>query len=105
VPAARKTTTRSKAADSPNVFAQLGFSPEESQVAMLKVELLAKILEIYRSSNHTKTDIARIWGKPHSRVSEILSGKLHLVGVETLIGLLEKMGAVVRITVEMKAAG
>ena len=100
---AKKKTASRKVPKS--VFEQLGFSHEESLVAILKVDLLAEILEIYRAKNYTKGEVARIWGKPHSRVSEVLSGKLHLVSVETLIGLLEKLGAVVKVSVEMKEAG
>jgi len=77
----------------PSVFDQLGFSPEESRKAQLKVKLLGSILDIYRAKGYTQADVAALWKKPQPRVSEILTGKLHLVRVGTLIDLLESLGA------------
>jgi len=78
------------------VFDQLGFSPEESRKAQLKVKLLGSILDIYRSKGYTQAEVAALWNKPQSRVSEILTGKLHLVRIGTLIDLLESPGADIR---------
>ena len=74
------------------MFDQLGFSPEESRKAQLKVKLLGSILDIYRSKGYTQAEVAALWNKPPSRVSEILTGKLHLVRIGTLIDLLESLG-------------
>ena len=74
------------------MFDQLGFSPEESRKAQLKVKLLGSILDIYRSKGYTQSEVAALWNKPQSRVSEILTGKLHLVRIGTLIDLLESLG-------------
>ena len=82
-----------------SVFDQLGFSPEESRKAQLKVKLLGSILDIYRAKGYTQADVAALWKKPQPRVSEILTGKLHLVRIGTMIDLLESLGADIDVTV------
>ena len=81
------------------MFDQLGFSAEESRKAQLKVKLLGNILDIYRAKGYTQADVAALWKKPQPRVSEILTGKLYLVRIGTLIDLLESLGADIDVTV------
>ena len=87
-----------------SVFEQLGFSGEESRAATIKADMLADILKIVSQREYSQADVARIWGKPHSRANEILRGKLHLVSVETIIDLLDKLGADVKVSVHMRNA-
>ncbi len=89
----KRSTVKGKSKEPASVFDQLGFSPKESRKAQLKVKLLGSILDIYRSKGYTQVEVAALWNKPQSRVSEILTGKLHLVRIGTLIDLLESLGA------------
>lgn len=99
-----KRKTKAQKAEQQNVFEQLGFSGEESRTATIKADMLADILNIVSKREYSQADVARIWGKPHSRANEILRGKLHLVSVETMIDLLDKLGADVKVSVHMRNA-
>ena len=48
--------------------------------------------------------LGEILGKPHSRVSELINGKLSLVTADTLIGYLDQLGADVSIRVTCGAS-
>jgi len=96
--------TKAHKPEAKNVFEQLGFSPEESRVATIKADMLANILKIVGKHEYSQADVARIWGKPHARANEILRGKLHLVSVETMIDLLDRLGADVKVSIRMRDA-
>lgn len=82
-----------------NVFADLGFSASESLVLSVKADLYTAILNIVRTRGLTQSQLAKLWGKPQPRVSEILTGKLNLVSIDTLIGLVEALGAKVSVDI------
>ena len=82
-----------------NVFEDLGFGPAESSVLSLKADLHAAILRVVRERKLTQAQLAVKWDKPQPRVSEILTGKLHLVSIDTMISLLGAIGVTVEIVV------
>jgi predicted XRE-type DNA-binding protein len=82
-----------------NVFEQLGFSPEQSAREVIKADLYVAILKLVRERGLSPGDVGAILGKPHSRVSELLNGKLNLMSIDTLVEYLDKLGAVVKVSV------
>ena len=88
-----------------NVFEDIGFSPEESRVETLKAELYVQILRTVRERGLSQKELCRRWGKPQSRVSEVLNGKLNLVSIDTLVTYLTQLDATVRLTVDLCEAG
>lgn len=86
------------------LFEDLGFPPAESRREAAKAELYVAILKLVRERGLTPKQVGEILGKPHSRVSELLNGKLGLVTVDTLIGYLELLGADVTIKVTRRAS-
>jgi predicted XRE-type DNA-binding protein len=84
--------SKSRRVISGNVFEDLGFSPEESRVLTLKAQLAALILRVARERQLSQKDLGKIWGVPQPRVSEVLTGKLAVVGIERLIEFLGLLG-------------
>jgi predicted XRE-type DNA-binding protein len=99
---ARSASASAKAAQS--LFEDLGFSPTESRREAVKAELYVAILKIVRERGLTARQLGEILGKPHSRVSELLNGKLNLVKADTLIGYLDQLGVDVSIKVTRRAS-
>ena len=99
---ARSASASAKAAQS--LFEDLGFSPSESRREAVKAELYVAILKIVRQRGLTGRQLGEILGKPHSRVSELLNGKLNLVKADTLIGYLDQLGVDVSIKVTRRAS-
>jgi len=99
---APSASASAKAAQS--LFEDLGFSPTESRREAVKAELYVAILKIVRERELTPRQLGEILGKPHSRVSELLNGKLSLVTADTLIGYLDQLGADVSIKVTRRAS-
>ena len=86
------------------LFQDLGFSPGESRREAVKAELYVAILKLVREQELTPKQVGEILGKPHSRVSELLNGKLNLVTADTLIGYLDQLGADVTIKVRLRVS-
>jgi len=99
---ARSNRASAKAAQS--LLEDLGFTPTESRREAVKAELYVAILKIVRERGLTPRQVGEILGKPHSRVSELLNGKLSLVTADTLIGYLDHLGADVTIKVTCRAS-
>lgn len=88
---------------SDNVFEDLGFSKEESRVLAIKADLAAALTVAMEDRGITQEKFAKKWGKPQPRVSEIVSGKLNLVSIDTLVGALEAIGVKVVISVPRRS--
>ena len=98
----RSASASAKAAQA--LFEDLGLSPGDSRREAVKAELYVAILKLVRERELSPKQIGELLGKPHSRVSELLNGKLGLVTVDTLIGYLENLGADVTIKVTRRAS-
>lgn len=99
---ARSASASAKAAQS--LFEDLGFTPTDSRREAVKAELYVAILKIIRERGLTARQVGELLGKPHSRVSELLNGKLSLVTADTLIGYLDQLGVDVSIKVTRRAS-
>ncbi len=95
-PKARK---RSRVSTSDSLFIDLGFSPEEARVLTIKSDLCNQVLKLVREQGYTQKELAKIWGKPQPRVSEILNCKISLFSIDTLVTYLGQLGADVTVTV------
>ena len=67
----------------PNVFDQIGFSPEEAEALTIKRQLHAKILRC--AKNYTQAELKKILRVSQPRVSDLQRGKLANFSLETLI--------------------
>ena len=85
-----------------NVFEALGFSPEESHVLALKAQLAALIVRVVRERGLSQKELGGLWGVPQPRVSEVMTGKLAVIGTDRLVEFLAALG--VEISVRAKTA-
>ena len=85
-------------ASSDCVFEQLGFGPVEAASLRLRSSMMDAVIREVERRKLTQAAAAKVMGITQPRVSNLMSGKLHLFSVDTLIVLLAKLG----LRVEMK---
>lgn len=86
-----------------NVFAELGFSREESRVLALKAQLAGMIVRTVKERGLTQKNLGALWDVPQPRVSEILTGKLSVVSIDRLVEFLGALG--IEVIVRAKPRG
>lgn len=87
-----------------NVFADLGFGPEEAENLRVRTELMIAIKSYIKGRGWTQQEAARHFGVAQPRISEIFQGKIGLFTVDKLINMLAHVGRQVSVTVSDKAA-
>lgn len=84
-----------------NVFADLGFPPEEAAVLQMRADLMAKLRKFIAAKRLTQAKAARLLGISQSRVSDLVRGKWERFSLEMLIILATKAG--IRVSIETAA--
>ena len=82
-----------------NVFRDLGFSAHEAEHLTLRADLLIQIQKVVAARRLTQAQLAKLLHVSQPRVSDLLRGHLHLFSIETLIDMLGRLGAEVRLVV------
>jgi predicted XRE-type DNA-binding protein len=80
-----------------NIFADVGFAPEEAAEELLKTQLGAEIFSILHSRNLTQTAVAKILGVTQPEISRLKKGKFSYYSVERLMRFLARLNCEVRI--------
>ncbi len=88
------------APSSGNVFRDLGFSREEAEHLKVRAVLMLHVQEIVRGCRLRQTEAAKILGVAQPRVSDLLRGRIDLFSTDTLIGMLTRLGAHVKLVVK-----
>ena len=70
-----------------NVFADLGFSTEESTLLTMRAELMARLRETIKQRGWTQQEAAEKLGIGQSRVSDLMRGKWEKFSLDMLITL------------------
>ncbi len=70
-----------------NVFADLGFSPEEAAVRAMRIELAAEIERYVGRKGLSQTAAARYFGIPQPKLNRILRGRLDGFSIDYLVRL------------------
>jgi predicted XRE-type DNA-binding protein len=86
-----------------NVFADLGFAPEEAANLQMRSDLMIQLRKRLESIDVTQRQAARVLGVSQPRVSDLMRGRIDRFSVDMLIKLLGKAGAEVRLTVRAKS--
>ncbi len=76
-----------------NVFDDLGFSRAEASSLKIRWDLHRQILRIVGREGYGQRDLEKLLGQPQSRVSELLSGKISRLKLDTLLQYLDRLGA------------
>lgn len=87
-----------------NVLDDLGFSAETALELKLKAELHLGILKLIRKHGYTPRELEACLGIQQPRVSELMHGKLHMLGIKKLLEYADKLGAYAKVTLKAKSA-
>ncbi|MFZ5953370.1 MAG: helix-turn-helix domain-containing protein [Candidatus Rifleibacteriota bacterium] len=68
-----------------NVFFDLGFSNEKSEILALRTDLMSEIRKWIKDRKLTQVEAAKILNISQSRVSDLVTGKWEKLGLEMLI--------------------
>lgn len=86
-----------------NVFADLGFAPEEAVNLQVRSDLMVQLRKRLETLDVTQRQAARVLGVSRPRVSDLMRGRIDRFSVDMLIKLLGKAGAEVRLTVRARS--
>jgi predicted XRE-type DNA-binding protein len=75
-----------------NVFIDLGFSPDEAAVLIMRADLMADLRKFIKARKLTQAKAAEILGVSQSRVSDLVRGKWDRFSLEMLITLATRAG-------------
>jgi len=84
--------SRDIAPSSGNVFADLGFSPEEAAILQMRADLMADLRKFITAKKLTQTKAAELLGVSQSRISDLTRGKWERFSLEMLITLATRAG-------------
>lgn len=87
-----------------NVFRDLGFGREEAGHLLVRSDLMIQVQKIIASRGLKQKSAAKILGVTQPRVSALLRGRIDLFSTDTLIDILARLGAQVRLTVKVRTA-
>ncbi len=82
-----------------NVFADLGFEPEEAAKLKIKSQLMIEISEWIKVQQLKQEEAANILKVSRPRISDIVTGKIDKFTIDTLVELLEHAGKHVTVKV------
>jgi predicted XRE-type DNA-binding protein len=85
-----------------DIFQDLGFDAKTSLELRIKSDLHIGVLKLIRKHGYTPTQVGKILDVPQSRVSELLTGKLSLMSLSKLASYTDRLGAYVKISVQVR---
>lgn len=86
-----------------NVFADLGFAPEEARQLRIRSDLMIKLEQCIARRGWTQAEAARFLGVTQPRISDLVRGKIDRFSIDTLVALLERAGMQVFVTAKERA--
>ena len=75
-----------------NVFADLGFPPEETAILAMRADLMAQLRLVVEKRNWTQVEAAQALGISQSRVSDLMHGKWDKFSLDMLVTLATRAG-------------
>lgn len=82
-----------------NVFADLGFEPEEAMNLKIRSDLMIEISKLIEQRGLTQTAAAELLRVTQPRISDLVRGKIDRFSVDSLIEMLGHAGANVSLAV------
>ncbi len=86
-----------------NVFADLGFPPDEAVNLQLRSDLMIQLRARLDKLGVTQAQAARLLGVSQPRVNDLTRGRIDRFSIDMLIKLLGKAGVEVRVTTRTKS--
>lgn len=75
-----------------NVFADLGFPPEEAAILAMRADMMAQLRLAIEKRNWTQVEAAQALGVSQSRVSDLMCGKWDKFSLDMLVTLAARAG-------------
>ena len=75
-----------------NVFADLGFPPEEAAILAMRADLMAQLRLAVEKREWTQVEAAKVLGVSQSRVSDLMRGKWDKFSLDMLVTLATRAG-------------
>ena len=83
-----------------NVFKDIGFDNALAESLLIRSSLMIEIEMVVKSKGWTQAEAARVLGVTQPRISEIMSDRIDLFGIDTLVNYLSILGKKVTIVVK-----
>ena len=83
-----------------NVFRDLGFRREEAEHLLVRADLLIQLQKLIASRRLKQREAAVLLRISQPRVSDLVRGRIDLFSTDTLIDMLARLGARVRLAVK-----
>ena len=80
-----------------NVFADLGFPPEEVVVLSMRAEVMASLRNLIVKRGWTQAEAARQLGVTQSRISDLVRGRFEKFSLDMLVSLAARAGRSVKL--------
>jgi predicted XRE-type DNA-binding protein len=85
-----------------NVFADLGFAPEEAEHLKVRADLMIELTKLIRARGLTQARAAKLFGVSQPRISDLMRGKIDRFSIDTLVEMLGHAGAQVSLKVQRR---
>ena len=85
-----------------NVFADLGFPPEEAAHLLIRADLMIDINRLIKKRGLTQKAAAKVLGVTQPRVSALVRGRIELFSIDTLVEMLVRLGVTVTFTTKRR---
>jgi predicted XRE-type DNA-binding protein len=82
-----------------NVFADLGFPPEEAENLKVRSSLMIEMIEIIRGRGMKQKQAAELFGVSQPRISDLTRCKIDEFSIDSLINMLAHAGMTVDVSV------
>lgn len=82
-----------------NVFAELGFSAEESETLRVRSDLMREIRKVIETRGLRQTEAAALFGVTQPRISELVRGRIEQFSIDALVNMLAHAGFHVEVRV------
>ena len=82
-----------------NVFADLGFPPEEAEHLKIRSDLMIELCKAIKARGFKQADAAKLLGVTQPRISDLFQGKIGLFSIDTLVDMLAHAGVRVKLVI------
>lgn len=87
-----------------NVFADIGFPPDEAENLLIRSRLMTEIVDVVRERGLRQKQAAELFGVSQPRISDVMRRKIDEFTIDSLVNMLGRAGASVRVTVRWPEA-
>ena len=85
-----------------NVFADIGFPPEEAAHLLIRADLMGQVRTLIAARGLTQKAAAKALGVTQPRVSDLVRGRIDLFSIDTLVEMLTRLDVAVTVTTKRR---